>query len=108
LDAAIRAATKKEDLIFRRDFRPFRRARKDNVNQFIRAREVRVVIPDGVTEVLATHVAIRKAKDIGLDLVMVSPSAVPPVCKVMDYGEFTYLEKKKKHEAKRKLHRIEV
>jgi translation initiation factor IF-3 len=108
LDAAIRAATKKEDLIFRRDFRPFRRARKDNVNQFIRAREVRVVFPDGVTEVLATHVAIRKAKDIGLDLVMVSPSAVPPVCKVMDYGEYTYLEKKKKHEAKRKQHRIEV
>lgn len=52
--------------------------------------------------------AIRKAKDLGLDLVMVSPSAVPPVCKVMDYGEFTYIEKKKKNEAKKKQHRIEV
>jgi translation initiation factor IF-3 len=58
--------------------------------------------------VLETRDAIRKAKAIGLDLVLVSPSARPPVCKVMDYGEFTYQEKKKKNEAKKKQHRIEV
>ena len=57
---------------------------------------------------LETRDAIRKAKAIGLDLVLVSPSARPPVCKVMDYGEFTYQEKKKKNEAKKKQHRIEV
>ena len=52
--------------------------------------------------------AIRKAKALGLDLVLVSPTAHPPVCKVMDYGEYTYQEKKKKSEAKKKQHRIEV
>ena len=57
---------------------------------------------------LETRDAIRKAKGFGLDLVLVSPSARPPVCKVMDYGEFTYQEKKKKNEAKKKQHRIEV
>lgn len=69
---------------------------------------MRVVFPDGNTEVLPTHVGIRKAKDLGLDLVLVSPTANPPVCKVMDYGEHTYLEKKRKNEAKKKQHRIEV
>ena len=100
-------ASQQEDPI-RRPFRPFRRARKTNVNEFIRAREVRVVFPDGATEVLDTRDAIRKAKAIGLDLVLVSPTARPPVCKVMDYGEYTYQEKKKKAEAKKKQHRIEV
>ena len=96
-----------EDVI-RRPFRPFRRARKTNVNEFIRAREVRVIFPDGRTEVLSTHDGIREAKALGLDLVLVSPSAQPPVCKVIDYGEYTYHEKKKKSEAKKKQHRIEV
>ncbi len=57
---------------------------------------------------LSTHEGIRQAKALGLDLVMVSPTARPPVCKVIDYGEYTYQEKKKKSEAKRKQHRIEV
>jgi translation initiation factor IF-3 len=87
---------------------PIRRPRKDNVNQFIRARQVRVIFPDGENEVLPTPVGVRKAKELGLDLVMISPTADPPVCKVMDYGEFTYQEKKKQHEAKKKQHRIEV
>ena len=69
---------------------------------------MRVVFPDGATEVLATPVAIRKAKDLGLDLVVVAPTANPPVAKVIDHGEYTYLEKKKKNEAKKKQHRIEV
>ncbi len=57
---------------------------------------------------LDTRDAIRKARALGLDLVLVSPTARPPVCKVMDYGEYTYQEKKKKSEAKKKQHRIEV
>ena len=69
---------------------------------------MRVVFPDGTTEVLPTHVGIRKAKDMGLDLVVVAPTAQPPVAKVIDYGEYTYQEKKKKNEAKKKQHKIEV
>lgn len=78
------------------------------MNETIRAREVRVVFPDGETEVLPTHVGIERAKAMGLDLVVVSPTAVPPVAKVIDHGEYEYLEKKRKSEAKRKQHRIEI
>jgi len=66
------------------------------------------VFPNGDTEVLQTHVAIDRAKALGLDLVVVAPTAQPPVAKVIDYGEYTYQEKKKKNEAKKKQHRIEV
>lgn len=78
------------------------------MNETIRAREVRVVFPDGETEVLPTHVGIERAKAMGLDLVVVSPTAVPPVAKVIDHGEYEYTEKKRKSEAKRKQHRIEI
>ena len=57
---------------------------------------------------MPTSVGIQRAKALGLDLVLVSPSADPPVCKVIDYGEYTYQEKKKKNEAKKKQHRIEI
>ncbi len=57
---------------------------------------------------MPTPVGIQRAKALGLDLVLVSPSAEPPVCKIIDYGEYTYQEKKKKNEAKKKQHRIEI
>ncbi len=57
---------------------------------------------------MSTQDGIRRAKDLGLDLVVVSPNADPPVAKVIDYGEYTYIEKKKKNEAKKKQHRIEI
>ena len=57
---------------------------------------------------MTTQDGIRRAKELGLDLVVVSPNAVPPVAKVIDYGEYTYIEKKKKNEAKKKQHRIEI
>jgi translation initiation factor IF-3 len=67
-----------------------------------------VVFPDGKTEVLPTPVAIRRAKELDLDLVLVAPTAEPPVAKVIDYGEYAYQQKKRQHEAKRKQHVIEV
>jgi translation initiation factor IF-3 len=67
-----------------------------------------VVFPDGQTEVLPTPVAIRRAKEMNLDLVLVSPTAEPPVAKIMDYGEYAYQQKKRQHEAKKKQHIIEV
>src|SRR3569832_69116 len=88
---------------------PPRRARiRENVNEAIRAREVRAVFPDGSVEILPTPAAIRKAKDLGLDLIVVSPTAEPPVAKAMDYGQWQYENKKKQHEAKRKQHIILV
>jgi translation initiation factor IF-3 len=88
---------------------PPRRPRiRENVNEAIRAREVRAVFPDGSVEILPTPAAIRKAKDLGLDLIVVSPTAEPPVAKALDYGQWQYENKKKQHEAKKKQHVIQV
>src|SRR5579862_4838141 len=91
-----------------RKFPPRKQNRRENVNETIRAREVRAVFPDGVTEVMTTQAALRKAQDMGLDLVLVAPTAVPPVAKAVDFGHYQYEMKKKQHEAKRKQHVIQV
>ncbi len=71
------------------------------INERIRAPKVRVV--DGVNNaqygVLPTHQAIRMAKERGLDLVEVAPNAEPPVCKIVDYGKYKYMQEKHKKEA---------
>jgi len=81
---------------------------RENVNEGIRAREVRAVFPDGSMQVMPTPDAIRRAQELGLDLIVVSPTAEPPVAKAMDYGQWQYEQKKKQHEAKKKQHVIQV
>ena len=78
------------------------------VNESIRAPKVRAVFPDGTTEVIPTAAALRKAQALGLDLVLVSPTAVPPVAKAVDYGHYQYEQKKKQHDAKKKQHVVQV
>jgi translation initiation factor IF-3 len=91
-----------------RGFPPRRPRIRENVNEAIRAREVRAVFPDGSVEILPTPQAVRKAQDMGLDLILIAPTAEPPVAKAMDYGQWQYENKKKQHEAKRKQHVIQV
>src|SRR6267154_3093414 len=91
-----------------RNFPPRRQNRRENVNESIRVREVRAVFPDGTTEVMPTAAALRKAQDLGLDLVLIAPTAVPPVAKAIDYGHYQYEQKKKQHEAKKKQHVVQV
>src|SRR2546430_5227748 len=91
-----------------KNFPPRRQNRRENVNESIRAREVRAVFPDGTAEVMATAAALRRAQELGLDLVLVSPTAVPPVAKAVDFGHYQYELKKKQHEAKRKQHVVQV
>jgi translation initiation factor IF-3 len=75
------------------------------VNERIREREIRVIDADGgQLGVMAPFEAIKKAREAGLDLVEISPTAVPPVCKIMDFGKFRYEENKREHE-QRKHHR---
>lgn len=81
---------------------------RENVNEAIRAREVRAVFPDGSVEVMPTQAAIRRAQELGLDLILIAPTAEPPVAKAMDYGQWQYEQKKKQHEAKKKQHVIQV
>src|SRR5512147_60279 len=91
-----------------RNFPPRRQNRRENVNESIRAREVRAVFPDGTTEIMPTAAALRKAQELGLDLVVVAPTAVPPVAKAVDFGHYQYDLKKKQHDAKKKQHVIQV
>jgi translation initiation factor IF-3 len=95
--------------MFPRGHFPPRRPRiRENVNEAIRAREVRAIFPDGTVEIMPTPAAVRKAQELGLDLILVSPTAEPPVAKAMDYGQWQYEQKKKQHEAKKKQHIIQV
>src|SRR5580765_2760773 len=91
-----------------RNFPPRRQNRRENVNESIRVREVRAVFPDGTTEVMPTAAALRKAQDLGLDLVLIAPTAVPPVAKAVDFGHYQYDLKKKQHDARKKQHVVQV
>ncbi|HET8550783.1 MAG TPA: translation initiation factor IF-3 [Bryobacteraceae bacterium] len=92
-----------------RNFPPRGRPRiRENVNEAIRAREVRAVFPDGTVAIMPTLDAIRRAQELGLDLILIAPTAEPPVAKAMDYGQWQYENKKKQHEAKKKQHVIQV
>src|SRR5437868_10903889 len=92
-----------------RSFPPRRGPRiRENVNEAIRAREVRAVFPDGSVEIMPTPAAVRRAQELGLDLILIAPTAEPPVAKAMDYGQWQYENKKKQHEAKKKQHIIQV
>lgn len=83
--------------------RPTRPADRTNINQEIRARQVRTIDPEGrQLGILPIEQALAAAAEFGLDLVEVSPNADPPVCKIMDYGRYRYEQTKKKQEAKKK------
>jgi translation initiation factor IF-3 len=70
------------------------------VNRKITAREVRVIDESGNLGVLSTLEALKLAEAQNLDLVEISPSANPPVCKITDYSKFKYEQKKKQKEIK--------
>ena len=72
------------------------------INGQIRDREVRLIGVDGEQKgVVSIQVAMRAAEDAGLDLVKIAPQAVPPVCKVLDYGKYRFEQQKKEKEAKK-------
>ncbi|MCJ7599974.1 MAG: translation initiation factor IF-3 [Desulfobulbaceae bacterium] len=79
------------------------------MNGQIREKELRVIDADGnQLGVISTEEAMAKAEASGLDLVEVSASAEPPVCRIMDYGKFLYEQSKKQAEAKKKQTVVEV
>lgn len=70
-------------------------------NDRIRAPEVRVIGPEGTNlGLMAPRKALELAKKVGLDLIEVSPSARPPVCRILDFGKFLYEESKKAKDTK--------
>ncbi len=79
------------------------------VNESIKAKEVRVIGPDGEQiGIMSSDNALRTAYDKGLDLILISPNAQPPVCRIADYGRYRYEQEKREKEAKKKQNIIEV
>ncbi|MFC1771463.1 translation initiation factor IF-3 [Candidatus Margulisiibacteriota bacterium] len=74
------------------------------VNNFIRAREVRLISENGEQlGVLTITDALAKAREADLDLLLISDTATPPVCKIVNLGQYKYLERKKKKENKKNV-----
>lgn len=70
---------------------------------------MRLIGADGTQlGVVSLREALATAEEAELDLVEISPDAVPPVCKIMDYGKFLFEQKKQKAEQKKKQHRVQV
>lgn len=79
------------------------------VNERIRIREVRLIDEHGEqVGIIPTFDALQMARERGLDLVEVAPNAMPPVCRLMDYGKFRYEQSRKERESRRHQHVIEL
>lgn len=79
------------------------------INESIREKEIRVIDADGSQlGVISTRDALQKALDGDMDLVMISPNAEPPVCKIMDYGKYRFEQAKREKDAKKKQKVVEI
>jgi translation initiation factor IF-3 len=79
------------------------------INRRINVPQVRLIGADGQqVGIVPTPDALRRAEEAGLDLVEISPTAVPPVCRIMNYGKFQYEESKRRHAAKKKQKQIQI
>jgi translation initiation factor IF-3 len=92
----------------RKPFRPVRQEEPYRINERIRVPQVRLVgenVPQGIYEI---QQALKMAEEQNLDLVEISPNAVPPVCKVIDYSKFKYEQKKKQKEIKANAQKVVI
>ncbi|WP_416236736.1 translation initiation factor IF-3 [Yoonia sp. 67] len=88
---------------------PPQRETGPRINERIRGAEIRLIGADGENVgVVTPERAMQMAEEAGLDLVEISPNAVPPVCKIMDFGKFKYETQKKEAEARKKQKIIEI
>ena len=79
------------------------------INEQIRDREVRLIGEEGEQlGVMSSREAQKLADEAGLDLVKISPTAKPPVCKIVDYGKYRYEQARKEKEARKKQKTIEI
>lgn len=83
--------------------------KKPRINEEIRVPEVRLIDAEGnQLGVVSTQEARRMGEEVGLDLVEVSPDAKPPVCRIMNFGKYTYQQNKRKAAAKKKQKKIQI
>ena len=79
------------------------------VNEDIRVPQVRLIDQDGeMIGVMSARDALLRAYEVGLDLLEISPNAVPPVCKITDYGKYKYEQQKKANEARKRQKVVEL
>lgn len=78
------------------------------INEQIRAREVRLVGDNVTPGIYSIHDALHQAEELELDLVEISPTAEPPVCKILDYQKYLYQQKKKQKEIKAKATKVVI
>lgn len=79
------------------------------INDQIRAEEVRVIGEDGAQlGIMSSAEALKLAEDAELDLLLIAPTAKPPVCRIMDYSKFRYEQVRKERDAKKKQKTVEV
>ena len=82
---------------------------RTRINNAIRAKELRVIGAEGENlGVITLEVALAEAERVNLDLIEISPNAVPPVAKIMDFGQYRYETKRKASEVKSKSHVTET
>ena len=88
---------------------PIANAKEMLINEQIDAKEIRVIGADGEQlGIMSTEQALRMAYNDGLDLVMMTGNANPPVCKIMNFGKFRFEREKKEKEAKKKQQTVEL
>src|SRR6202044_2409017 len=79
------------------------------INEDIRVPRVLLIDQNGEKQgIMPTSAALEAAEEVGLDLVEVSPTADPPVCKILDYGKYKFKEQKKKNEARKRQKLVEI
>ncbi len=82
---------------------------KERTNRQITAKEVRLIDKDGEqVGVVSIREALSRAEEAGLDLVEVSPKAVPPVCRILEFGKYYYQKERRAREAKKKQHTVQI
>ena len=79
------------------------------INGQIRDRQIRVIGPEGEQlGIMSSIQAQQKAAELGLDLVKIAPQAVPPVCKIIDYGKYRFEQAKREKEARKNQHIVDI
>lgn len=82
---------------------------KERINNQITADKVRLIGPDGKQiGIVSLKEALRKADEMELDLVEISPNAEPPVCRILDFSKYYFEKEKKAREARKRQHEVEV
>ena len=85
-----------------------RNKREPRINERIRASTLRLLIEGQAPMIVDRSTALRKAEDLGLDLIEISPNQDPPVCRIIDYGKYKFEQKKRKREQARSQHNVSI